>query len=235
MEPSDNQELERVDFEGHPFWLRKGNYGDEYVLKENIIGNQYKNVKINQNDIILDIGAHIGTFTVDAALSAGKVIAVEMDSSNFALLKKNTQIYDNIIIINKACVSQDCTLSKVEYYPGTRNSGATSMYIKKGRQGPFSADTITITELLSKYHPTIIKCDTEGAEYDIFNSLVVPDSVKQIAMEFHFGHKEWRDKANEIQASLIKQGFTVPVAHDYTSNKNWIMVQFFKRSKGLSR
>lgn len=220
-------DLEVVEFEGKPFKYRKGNYGDKLTIKENLHGKQYSALKLTPEDIVLDIGGHIGTFAVPTALKVKELISIEMDKENFDLLKMNTSRCKNISAYNYAVVTEDSP-ETVEYYRGTNNSGATSMHIKKGRGEAHVANTISIEVLLEDLNPTIIKCDIEGAEYDILDGLGLPDCVKQVIIEFHFGHKEWRDKANKIQASLKKQGFKFnPV--DCTKDKLWIRLMYFKR------
>lgn len=61
----------------------------------------------NQGEIVVDVGAHIGFYTLKAAKKVGprgKVIAIEPDSQNFLLLKKNIAInhFGNVIAIHAA-------------------------------------------------------------------------------------------------------------------------------------
>lgn len=214
-----------------PFYFRDGNFGDMYTIRENLGGKQYKQLKLRDSDIILDIGGHIGTFSVPLARKAQKIVAVEMDLSNYALLEANVRFYKNIISLNKAVVSNESSDVQVQYYKAAKNSGAHSMHVKRRRGVPYTAETIKIGELLSVYKPTIIKCDIEGAEYDIFTpELCIPDCVKQIIIEFHFGRKEFRPLANTVIANLCSQGFTSSDTSDMSENKNWTRVIYFERS-----
>lgn len=230
-----NEQIEEnygiLHFNEIPFYFREGNFGDMYTIRENLNCKQYKQLKLNESDVILDIGGHIGTFTVPLANKVRKIVAVEMDLSNYKLLEANTRFYKNVVSLNKAVVADDSSDIQIQYYKASKNSGAHSMYVKRRRGAPFIANTIKIGELLSVYKPTIIKCDIEGAEYDIFNSeLKLPEFVKQIIIEFHFGRKEFRYLANVIISMLQSQGFTSSDTSDMRDNKNWTRVIYFERS-----
>ncbi len=63
--------------------------------------------KINENDIVVDLGANIGYYTLLSARKIGengKVFSFEPEPTNFELLKKNIQInnYKNVILEQKA-------------------------------------------------------------------------------------------------------------------------------------
>lgn len=49
----------------------------------------YDSVNINPDDIVFDIGAGIGIYTIRAALKAKFVFAIELDPSNYKYLSKN--------------------------------------------------------------------------------------------------------------------------------------------------
>lgn len=214
-----------------PFYFREGNFGDLYTIRENLNGKQYKQLKLSTSDIILDIGGHIGTFAVPLAKRVQKIATVEMDPSNYKLLEANVRFYNNIVPLNKAVVSNEHSDTPVEYYKASKNTGAHSIYVKRRRGNPLTAEVIRIGELLSAYKPTIIKCDVEGSEYDIFNAdLKLPDFVKQIIIEFHFGRKEFRTLANITIANLQSQGFTPSDTSNMNDNKNWTRVIYFERS-----
>jgi len=227
---SDEEKYESILFCDIPFYIRKDNFGDLYTFRENINGKQYKNVSLKLNDVVLDIGGHIGTFAVPIANKVKQIISVEMDAENFKVLESNTRFYKNISIIEAAVVSNSNEDSTVIYYKAKKNSGANSMYVSRGRGDPLFSPSIKIGELLEKYKPSVIKCDAEGAEYDIFKGLFIPSFVKQIIVEFHFGHKNWRDAANELTKEFIHQGFLCSDSSDMTKNKNWTRVIYFGRS-----
>lgn len=66
---------------------------------------------VKKDDVIIDVGAHIGTYTIPFALqigSNGKVIALEPNDSNADILEKNIRInkLSNVILVRKAAAKQ---------------------------------------------------------------------------------------------------------------------------------
>lgn len=66
---------------------------------------------VKSGDIVLDIGAHIGYYTLIAARivgDAGRVISFEPEPENFSLLKKNVEAngYKNVSVSQKAVSNQ---------------------------------------------------------------------------------------------------------------------------------
>lgn len=230
MIDENNKDYEILMFNMNSFFIRKGNFGDMYTVRENIGGKQYRNLIFKRSDIVLDIGGHIGTFAAPIADKVERVISVEMDAENFELLEANMKPYANADIINAAVVADANEDATVRYYKAKKNSGAHSMYVVKGRGEPVESHTIKISNLLRDTRPSIIKCDIEGAEYDVLDELVFPENVKQIIVEFHFGHKGWRDKANKIIADIVSQGFESSDVSDMNKNKNWTRIVYFSRN-----
>jgi FkbM family methyltransferase len=61
---------------------------------------------LEQGDVFIDIGAHIGYFSRRAAQrvgSSGAVIAIEADPRNIPILRLNTSTYSCVTVVPKAC------------------------------------------------------------------------------------------------------------------------------------
>jgi len=89
---------------------------------------------IKKNDVVVDLGAHIGYYTMLAARLVGKngkVYAFEPYKNNFDLLKKNkeTNKYDNIILENKAVIDETKTGEIYTWH----ESRYHSLYAKKDK------------------------------------------------------------------------------------------------------
>ena len=126
---------------------------------------------------VIDIGAHIGYYTLLFAKCVGPnghVAAFEPLPSNFALLQKNIQLNNlqNVRLLNQAVFSrtQGITISVPDDQP---NPGSGSMYNEKGVK-QYHVDAVSLDDFCeqSALRPDILKMDVEGAEYDVLMGAV---------------------------------------------------------------
>ena len=80
--------------------------GQNYLVDSNILSKIIEQSEISHDDVILEIGAGIGTLTIPLARRAAKVIAVEQDHQISAILKKRLEKLD---ISNVEIISADAT------------------------------------------------------------------------------------------------------------------------------
>jgi len=146
-------------------------------------------MQIGNKDIVIDIGAHIGLFSLFASqfCKNGKIYCFEPVLNNYNLLKKNLELnrVSNIITFNKA-VSKDS--SRVTLYQNEDEAGY-SMFLPN--TNPLEVDSITLQEIFMESKIpfcNLIKFDCEGAEYEIIDTLPEEyfNRIHKIMMEYHF-------------------------------------------------
>ncbi len=165
-----------------------------------------------QGDVILDVGANFGTFSVFAASKANdvRIVAFEPSSKTRERLMRNVSLNhfeQRIKVVPVALGNED---GGVILYRPERNPGAATVF--KDRVEPSSLPDIT-EERIEIRNANIVweharaydfaKFDCEGSEYDIFETL--GDSIrriKKIVMEYHGGHER-------IEKFLIAHGFEI--------------------------
>lgn len=172
-----------------------------------------KRFYIHPNDIVIDIGAHIGAFSIWAASQAtrGTVYAFEPNAENFALLEEN-------IKLNR--------LSNIKAFPVAvaDKSGEALLYNSKPHNMTHSLfesvltqstkiNTISLAEVLetnSIEEVNYLKIDAEGAEYPIILSLPVRllSRIKKIFIEFH-DYLDHGHTYRELESFLTVNGFLV--------------------------
>jgi FkbM family methyltransferase len=147
---------------------------DDTIIK---IGNL---IKINHDDVLLDIGAHTGTVGIPFAKYYGcELIAIEASYKNASLLLQNLElnhIKSQVYIGNLNDIkNKNSNFIKLFYQSG--NSGATSVHknwsvSKKESEFQYShsimLDKLIDDETLSRIK--IIKLDVEGSELKVIRS-----------------------------------------------------------------
>ena len=178
--------------------------------------------EIKSGDIIWDVGANIGYYTIkfsEAAGQGGFVQGFEPMPNTFEILKKAVSGYTNIGLTCCALGQSDCKLAMLNdaevgsptnkiHISDTPSSGDNIVMIKVR-----SGDSLIKSKELKV--PNFIKIDVEGHESDtiegITDLLKVPE-LRTLAIEIHFALLEergLRDAPRDIVAKLKQNNFNV--------------------------
>jgi FkbM family methyltransferase len=166
-----------------------------------------------KGDIVIDIGAHIGLYTIISSKRVGangKVVAIEADPSNFEMLNSNIKLNQltNVTPLNYAVYSKE---TKVKLYLPSGESGFTKyntiMPNWINTQEKFvevNANTLDYLLQLNKIRQeevNWIKIDVEGAEFEVLKGATnVLSKSKDVAilMELHGPPHIYRPKVEEL-------------------------------------
>ena len=181
---------------------------DEYKIKD---------YNINENDTIIDIGSHIGTFSllVSQFCKKGKIFSYEPMPDNFEYLQKNLKLNQikNIFPFNLA-VSSDS--SELDMFFNDDQSGHNIFSYNNKK---ITINSISLKQIFddNKINSCkLLKLDCEGAEYDIIDSLPAEylDKIQNMAIEYHFA-----DTKPELIKNLITKiknaGFKIKTVPHY--------------------
>jgi FkbM family methyltransferase len=123
---------------------------------------------IKNGDVVVDIGANIGYYTLMFARQVGetgRVFAFEPDPANFSLLKRNVQRngYRNVELIQKAVAAQSGTL---RLYLSDENRGDHRVYNSNDGRPSIAIDAVNLSDYFAAYNGPIdfIKMDIQGSE-----------------------------------------------------------------------
>ena len=201
---------------------------DSLDLSINQIYNKFETEivknQIKESDIVIDIGAHIGYFSLIFAKlvgNNGKVFSFEPEPENYKILKKNIEInnYQNVILEQKGVSDIN---NSVKLYSGSTSSGSSRIYKPEQNLSKFNKNTIDIqTIILDEYFSKLgltnkinfIKMDIEGAEILALKGMqkILRESENlKIFTEFN---REFLEDAgtnpNELFELLENEGFSI--------------------------
>lgn len=141
---------------------------------------------IDRSDVVIDVGAHMGFFAIPVSTQVEKVIAYEPSPANFALLLRNIDKNStyNVLASNRAVGDIDGPVSLNLGVQGT--TGHSIVYKKRGGI-KLEVISQSITQVLRKYKPSVLKLDCEGAEWLILdrNNLSSFSKVRLMVVELH--------------------------------------------------
>ena len=128
---------------------------------------------ISPGMVVIDVGAHVGYYTLLAAKQVGptgKVYAFEPEPVNHGLLLRNVELngYDNVVVV-KSAVSDDAG-STTLYLTGLDNGRHSVYQHNLPENGSVEVPTTKIDDFLElQGWPSVdlIKIDVEGAELDV--------------------------------------------------------------------
>ena len=148
-----------------------------FVPYATFFAGEYDFLNINKKDVVLDVGANIGDFTLLASLKAKKVIAIEPNPDTFAVLLKNASSLGNVTLINKA-VGDSHRFVRIE-------GDGVGARIADDSKGAIEMDRIdNLLDSLS-VSPTILKMDIEGSEFNALNEEKFLSHVRRAVIETH--------------------------------------------------
>lgn len=196
---------------------------DRSVIKEVWMMDVYDKfgIRVEKGDTVIDIGAHIGVFSIYAAelSQTGKVFAFEPFIENFKRLEHHKKINNktNLSIYNKGV--SDKTGKQTLHLSPDNNTGGHSLHLKNNSSRTVEIETIFLPEFCAQNKIEkidFLKLDCEGAEFEILNSSKeILNKVNKIIMECHpYG----THTVNEMIALLEAHQFDVKreIAHKET-------------------
>ena len=127
---------------------------------------------VNEDTVVLDIGAWIGVTPFWTARIAKHVIAVEPDPKCLDILRALAPRYPNVTVIEAALATDP----EVKIHAKGRFGSSGTSVLSIGNAGSTTARGVTMDDLLArvKDHPLFAKIDIEGFEF------VIPQEIGKL-------------------------------------------------------
>ena len=209
--------LEYIEIDGQKLFLDKEDSLLLSTRKNNYDKFEVECLKqiIKKGDIVVDLGANIGYYTLILAQLVGKsghVYAFEPEPSNFEILSKNVKEnkHEHVTLVQKAISDKN---SKIKLYVSKRNLASHRIFDAEDKRKSIEVDVTTLDEYFQKFEKPVnfIKMDVEGAEGATIlgASKIIEDSKNLVIMMEYFPKwiKKFGDIPEEILRSLVEKKF----------------------------
>lgn len=176
--------------------------------------------KMDPGDVLVDVGANVGMYSVWAAKTRGvRVFAFEPESQNFAMLNVNIKINEADVMAYPLAISDKSGLGPLylaQFLPGGSCHAFGECVGFKGTplrsvytQGSYA---VTLDELVEEGHvpaPAFIKVDVDGIEHKVVEGARKAIALaRSVLIEINTN----REDHNEIFDAMKGLGFTLDVA-----------------------
>jgi len=211
-------------------------YYDEQIVNEVWIQYRHYLDQLQEINVIVDIGGHIGSFTKMVQQINENVKSFAVEPFSWELFKKNTNIepYKGFI----AYPSSKEGVSQVYMLEINKNNLAANRIVIKENFKPskntlwLPQNPITLSDFVNKNYPEgnidVLKIDAEGIEWDIFRN-EKQDFFERFSLiigEWHF----WEKKTEENFLSLAKSKLPNFELLHYDDVPDWGIFAFKKKS-----
>lgn len=158
-------------------------------------------------DTVLDIGAHIGAYTMRAAAAGAKVFAFEPEPGNATVLRKNVGHAAAVHV--EQCAVAATTGERVLGASFGRSTGGWSLLKTRSPRAVCCLSLEDIWKRWSLKRVSLLKMDIEGAEYEVLFSApqTILADIDRLFVETHdvyAGHC-----LQDLVAFLRQSGFAV--------------------------
>lgn len=164
-------------------------------------------IPIRRNDVVVDIGAYVGTYALWAARHlAARVTAYEPGENALGVLRMASGL-PNLVIVGAAVTRVGGEIPFFVSRDGLGSSNSTVPSLEKSRTLVRSvkyADAVA--------DATIVKIDVEGEEYDYPIADCIGPRLRGVIIEFHRTQRSWRRQAESIINEIEAAGFTPVIA-----------------------
>jgi len=213
--------LHKIDFtEGFSLIVRGRDLSG--VTESCILEDYTQDFKIEEGQIIYDLGSCTGDLSILAAFRGAKVFAFEPDISNFNILKKNIELNgmsDRITAYNVAVGPEVGTIGFDNLSP---SSGGHSL----SEDAAFKVPVTTLQQVMQENNHSqidLLKIDIEGGEYSIFSNPETAQfqNIKTIVGEYHLDIHKPHYSADNIRKLLSKyyDHITFRIPYNFTATR----------------
>jgi FkbM family methyltransferase len=185
---------------GGPKFAVRGRVSDMYMLNDVFVHKVYGKAlsRITAGELVIDIGAHVGAFTLAAAFRGARVLSFEPMPHNHAQLLKNLRIngVDDRVAAYAVAVSGSSTSVELHFKEGETCSATSFPSMNpewsetETRIRTLTVPALSLQDIFVEHDIKscdCVKLDCEGGEYSLFRNAdrSLLRRIDTIVLEYH--------------------------------------------------
>ncbi len=167
---------------------------------------------VESDDLILDVGAFVGEFTIPAASHGEEVLAVEPDPRSFNCLSLQTANRNNITLLNELPYKEK---KRIKFNSATDGSESSVIGVDKGEYEEVEMLAKPLDDILNELnisHVDFVKIDAEGAEPEVLQGLQ-ETTVDKFAIDVG-EERDGTGTKDQVRRILEDRGYECRVIND---------------------
>jgi FkbM family methyltransferase len=180
---------------------------------------QWVTSSLKPGDVFVDVGAHVGYYTLLAGKlvgESGKVVAVEPNPATFARLERDIALnqFKNIVAQKVACTDQETTLKF--FQAPIDNTGTSSINKTNAHEGnEISVPGVPLDKIIQDLgikRVDLVKIDVEGAEMMVLGGMtnIIATYHPKVSIELKDDLlKNMGSSLEAAKALFLKNGYTL--------------------------
>ena len=182
-------------------------YNEIFNLEE----YKYENIVVEKGDVVIDLGANIGVFSLYALSKNAKIIYAFEPIKEYAELYKKNLINCPVVIYQSAISNHT---GKAEIIYNYQDNTILSKVFKDFNweiqsNKKIEIDTMSFNDFANDLDKIdFLKVDIEGSEYDLFENMSIENlnKIRKIGCEYHWNYE---NRLNLTINKLVENNFKV--------------------------
>lgn len=165
-------------------------------------------VAVEPGDTVIDVGAFIGEFSMQACERADRVLAVEPDERNVSALSRNLETYDGVDVVNRAVWRDSGDLQF--HAAGDPSEGSLLGVDNTGIVDTLTLNAVSLSDLADEFDidcVDFLKVEAEGAEPEVLKGIGSLD-VRKLAIECS-RERDGESPVDDVLAWLSQREYTI--------------------------
>jgi FkbM family methyltransferase len=166
---------------------------------------------LREEDLFVDVGANIGSYTVLAAAVGGaNSISIEPVPSAFAHLMRNINLNGVRAKVDARNLAVGSKAGSIKFTSAQDSVNHVVAEDEMWEDGVIEVEVRTLDEIVGQSHPTLIKIDVEGYEPEVIAGAadtLAQDSLLAVIVELNGSCRRYGYDEAEVHRKMVDYGF----------------------------